>query len=590
MKSVFDIARSHITLPVSKDGSALRQVLRDWLSYSERVPLQKKPAFPAELSVTVYAPRGGTPHEAQIVRPLRYTRRVPLLLWTAVLPWEVQRGLSMSLLEPPEQDTVEDGCAEKPEDSLGNDSKAAVKEEEEEEDPFGVVSDFSRTSEGLVCDIPASGTVVTPSPTAGMLFVMSPESASEGLHFWSGGINYPIDIAFITALEPVATSTDSFSELRRKRINAASSGYDVSRFFPDGELDSPTVAFAVQSHSYLDPFPRCDATSRATGDGIDTSARRYTAQPVGLSKDEYRGVRYVLETRRHFLGEAINIALQEYSALLKSADEAPDGRATGTPMSKSLNEGEVTVLLELSDALKSELREKARLYTNYVVPLEGHVRRYIKQQSGISVGTRGSDEDARGARLNNDLTTTSENSITDSDSKGVVSVIQPSVSAVVSGKRVHSPRSPMLADEAEGRSVNLAPGICGRHSAPTLEHAQREQNTFISANALARSPRTSPHPPRVPPIDYELFDLCLRLGLCQSDAIYHFYHRIMQEWREELRKLRAGDSADGGSTLLSEENVHRMLRLVRDPSLEVPSELSACVEAVAKQRNVAITG
>ncbi|CCD13684.1 hypothetical protein, unlikely [Trypanosoma congolense IL3000] len=109
MKSVFDIARSHITLPVSKDGSALRQVLRDWLSYSERVPLQKKPAFPAELSVTVYAPRGGTPHEAQIARPLRYTRRVPLLLWTAVLPWEVQRGLSMSLLEPPEQDTVEEG-------------------------------------------------------------------------------------------------------------------------------------------------------------------------------------------------------------------------------------------------------------------------------------------------------------------------------------------------------------------------------------------------------------------------------------------------------------------------------------------------
>lgn len=625
MKSVFDIARSHVTFPVSRDGTALRRVLKDWLDYTECQSLQAKPAFPAELCITVHPSvksmsrvytQGDPKMSGEVCRrpgeaaSLSYTKRVRLLLWSAVLPWEVQRGLSMSVLEPPGNGGsvlgevgVRHGLGGSG-GAVDGGSAVATKGWKEVEDSLGVVTDPTTGTAADFVSGPQCSTLGA-SIIPGMLFVMSPESAAQGLCFWSGAIRQPIDIAFIAPVEPPAADTPSFSELRQRRLQLSLEGYDISRFFPDGELESPTVTFAVQSHSYLDPFPDCEqrdqqvgcGSSRERNKGIEDS-RRYTATPEGVGRGN-ENVRYVLETRRNLLRDSIRSALREcrctHGGVVWASNTgcAADGNPTGTGEC----DVEVTISLTLSDELKEDLREKARLYTNYVVPLEGHVRRHIKCLSGISPHPKGDATDGSDAlqQKGTEAVWGEEGYVCTNGSAPFVApppIIKPPLPVKVGTLASTRPRSPMLADEAEGRPTRLAPSVFGRHDAPALQRAQQECNQLISASALARIPNTSPRAPEIPPIDYEIFDLCLRLGLCQSEAIYYFYGRIMREWSKELRRLRAAKSHgeggvnDGNDMVLREEDVHRMLRLVHDPSLQVPPELSACVEAVASLRKI----
>ncbi|RNF21350.1 uncharacterized protein Tco025E_03430 [Trypanosoma conorhini] len=589
MRSVFDIARSHVTLPVTRDLEALRRVLRDWHHYTEKLQLQEKTTHPAALCVTVHPSRRfAPPPSPQGGAGDTYTRRVPLRLWTAVLPWEVQRGLSMSELRlpgtlgaPEHRGEAVDGDANGPH---VRDTAAAA--EEEEEDPFGVVTAASPGTMGEVQGLRCGATGITAaaapaSASPGMLFVLDVESAAQGVSFWSGAILQSIDVAFISPVEPVVANSQSFQELRRRQLAAAEGGgrsgtderravHGLSRFFPEGELDSPTVAFAVQSHSHLDPFPRCD---RAAGTG---GQRRHTAAPAEVEPSHAAAgggnapPRYVLETPRHLFRDSVGAALRECRQL----------RATTAAM-------EVTLTLELSDGLKEELREKARLCSNYVLPLEEHIAYHLRRQSSTAEAPQWEREAPQSAKEETILATTGKAAAP--PPAALAEVVQwpirparPNMAGATAATRL---RSPMLAEEHENLPSQLAPSVTGKHEAPVLRSAEKAQNQLISARAIARYPSTSSHMPHLPPIDYELFDLCLRLGLCQEDVIYYFYGRIMREWQKELRRLRERPAGTGNSAV-RDADIRRMLLLVRDPSLQVPEELSACVEAVARRRNL----
>lgn len=613
MRSVFDIAKSHISLPVSKDVNSLRRVLRDWQHYTETLKLQEKATHSAALCVTVHpsrrfvtsnfvsplsrdfffqrAPQGETNHA--------HTKRVPMQLWTALLPWEVQRGLSMSELRLPRRQGTFEGQGEKREGGqiVG----------EEEDDPFGVVTASwtnARGTKGVSCAKTTTSPTTATTAVPGMIFVMDVDSAAQGVSFWSGAIMQPIDVAFIAPVEPVATSSTSFQRLRQRRLDAvegsgagggeavgASGARNYARFFPDGELDSPTVSFAVQSYSHLDPFPQCDTTG-------GTGERKHMAQPDDVDGGDGGGgrdnTRYVLETTRYLLRDSIAGALQEYAQLYGTVEAETKDRRSHRDGEEAV---ECTITLELSDELKEELREKARLYTNYVKPLEEHISYHIRRQNSsvpyVDLQTNKTQtcekETKTGAK--DSLLLCSNDSV-----PSPVAVASPTKTIIcpsrVNAARVAAPaaplRSPMLADETEALPSHLAPSVFGKHEATALKRAQKEQNQLISARALARYPNTSSHMPELPPIDYELFDLCLRLGLCQRDAIYYFYGRIMREWQKELLRLKKG--GDGNSSEISAANLRRMLRVVRDPSLQVPAELSACVEAVVQRRGLVYEG
>ncbi|KEG15068.1 hypothetical protein DQ04_00201210 [Trypanosoma grayi] len=608
MRSAFEIARSHIALPLSQDTGTLRRVLRDWVHYAERLQLQEKPTCPAALCITVHPSRGCTrrqqkqqqerqhsyhQHQHKSLSAVTgkaasvYTKHIPLQLWTALLPWEVQRGLSCSELRLPNAHSTAavEAAAHVEKNEVTGDG---------EEDPLGVVTAPSTSGSGVGLHKPAA-----PSPAAaaapGMLFVMDADAVAQGIGFWSGAIQQPIDVAFITPVEPAAVDAPSFQQLRQCRLAAAdgsseNDGYSPARFFPDGELDSPTVTFAVQSYAHLDPFPHCD---RSAGEGAGGGARQHTAEPEtatpATSKTPDGQVardtvpRYVLETTRYLLRDSIANALCEFHQLHQVAS----GRKTQDTASDNV---ELTITLVLSDALKEELREKARLYTNYVLPLEEHIRHHIRRLN-TSVSDALTDDGV------GEQTEKTKDNLVVHAAAPAAGIIRPSQAGVTRADRNLSRRSPMLADEDEGRPSCLVPSVLGKHEAPALQRAQQQQGQFVSARALARIPNTASRMPSVQPIDYELFDLCLRLGLCQKDAIYYFYGRIMREWQKELQRLQRSTASGGGggggdrginSAGIGEADVGRMLLLVRDPSLQVPAELVACVEAVAQRRGIAI--
>ncbi|RNF00450.1 hypothetical protein TraAM80_07629 [Trypanosoma rangeli] len=614
MRSVFDIARSHITLPVTRDVNALRQVLRDWHHYTEKLQLQEKTTHPAALCVTVHPSRKTTASPLRSFAPQSsqghtvadtYTRRVPLRLWTAVLPWEVQRGLSMSELRlsstPERQQDVSKGD-ENSQHAQEMAAAAAAEVEGEEEDPFGVVTAASPGRSGAVqsprrnvmaCNVTSPATSVSP----GMLFVLDAESAAQGVSFWSGAILQSVDVAFISPVEPVVTNSSSFQELRQRQLAAAEGGgrrsmdekravHNLARFFPEGELDSPTVTFAVQSYSHLDPFPRCDRAGGAKG-----QRRQHMAEPaaVGRNNGDAGGYnnppRYVLETLRHLLRDSVDTALQECRRLRATAAARSGGEGdVYEPHEEAM---EVALTLELSDGLKEELREKARLCTNYVLPLEEHISYHIRRQNSSDEALQRNQEAGRAAKEDTIFAP-----------MGEVSAPPPGALAVVAKRPIHLAqpnkvgatsamplRSPMLAEEHEDLPSHLVPSVKGKHESPVLRSAEREQNQLISARALAQYPNTSSHIPALPPIDYELFDLCLRLGVSRKDVIYYFYGRIIWEWQKELQRLRK-HPAGASSSAISDADIRRMLLLVRDPSLQVPEELLACVETVARRRNL----
>ncbi|EAN98651.1 hypothetical protein C3747_23g102 [Trypanosoma cruzi] len=623
MRSVFEIARSHITLPVSRDMNALRRVLRDWHHYTEKLELQKKTTHPAALCVTVHPSRNSTaspPQGVSLHPSLRvaaggaYTRRVSLQLWTAVLPWEVQRGLSMSELRL--SSTLMDASDSKQEAKKENENCRYAREmQEEEDDPFGVVTAPSKSANGAMRTPPCgtSAAAVT-APFPGMLFVMDVDSAAQGVSFWSGAIAQPIDVAFISPIEPAVTNSRSFQELRQRQLAAVEDGgggggggvdekravHNIARFFPDGELDSPTVTFALQSYSHLDPFPRCDKTG-------GTRRRQHLAQPAGADRrdatfaaggdDHNNRPRYVLETTRYLIRDSVERALQECRQQRATTAGALGGK------NKSVHEGneegmEVTITLELSDGLKEELREKARLYTNYVMPLEEHIAYHIRHQNSSVVGD-GNNDDVPRWEMGAEGKTGDDHALVSKFAAASPSFCSPATPVGVTRGPIHPSRpnttgrrsvmllrSPKLAEEHEDVPSHLVPSVKGRHEAPVLQQVEREHGQLISAKALARYPNTSSHMPAIPPIDYELFDLCLRLGLCRQDTIYYFYGRIMRAWQKELHRLRKSCDEQNNSEI-PDADVRRMFLLVRDPSLQVPEELSACVEAVARRRNIA---
>lgn len=164
---------------------------------------------------------------------------------------------------------------------------------------------------------------------------------------------------------------------------------------------------------------------------------------------------------------------------------------------------------------------------------------------------------------------------------------QPARSEAVSAARSISLQSPILRDEEEGRPSYLAPSFVGRHEAPALQSSA----VVLSADKLARYPRTYSHMQELPPVDYELYELCMRLGVGQQSVLYHYHERILHEWRRELHRLRQQQQPKTcgapesphvtAPSRLAKEDVQRMVGLVRDRSLQLPSDMVSLVEAVA---------
>lgn len=749
--SSVQIAKSHIRLPIRQDYQALKHVLRDWLTYTERAPLQQRETHPATLCIVVQRPAPAldqsatfsaspSPHPETLTSQLRtwigaatthrtssssrrsstelphvHRYEVPLELWTALLPWEVQRGLSMSELhltpprplgalsaagELPLTEASPPGQQSPPENVAGTivggdsvntpgsmelpSSPPPMALDAADEDPYGVVT---RTAAAPVVptatDPSASSTAAdtTRGATPGMLFVLdATRTAAHGtgvISFWSGAILHPIDVLFMaptqpTTLEYSTTFETLQAEQRRAQVEDNHRAPDVlTHFFPDDELHVPTTAFCVHSYGHLDPFPDTEpasppSTAPATAAGSGGTTHSVEARfPPGAPNSHVP--RYVLETRRHVLQSGVQAALAQSLA----AYSAQYGAAAAAALDAS--KAEIGISLELSDALRADLMAKAQLCTQYVFTLEDSIAHHLRVmntaiqsraaeeplQQDVGVGHGYHDGAAGGGptrrrevwltETNRLYVTTAElaayqaevgqkhqetpweaarreerewmdgaaadpaarvaeeevaaapaaweggrgsladveaTTAVDGNVVGLPDFVRPVVPNGVQANACISQRSLTLQEEMEGRPSSLAPSFTGRHEAGVLtRHAPT-----LSATALARYPKTASHMPVLPPIDYELFDLCIRLGVAQDRAIFYYAERIRRDWMKELKELRAeARKPHAGGTRtphMGDAAVARMVTMVRDRSLQVPEDLKALVEAVAALKGV----
>ncbi|KAG5481538.1 hypothetical protein LSCM1_05557 [Leishmania martiniquensis] len=784
-RTVYDIVKSHIQLPINRDYNALKRVLRDWLAYTTGTPLEKKPTFAAELVITITRmppaslrnvapgetessraaagktraarragrwralwgsceshngahssasdekPAGATWSTAPAIPPYVYRKVVPLHVWTAVLPWEMQRGLSFSDLRLPPSVSSSCGIESGATTPSGRPIRPPQQRQQEgvgdteEEDPYGVVAPsitspegnsagaaaatatLTRTSLGpaatanaaAAAAAVASSISITP-PAPAMLFLSDMRSTrAYGIGFWSGAIRQAIDVLFVGPTLPSSIGGDSasFRQLRQQdglaqvMDNKISSGV-LHRFFPLQEIRSPSsstttsaspVTFRVHSFGHLDPLPLSLHPSRL---GVDDQQEVYRGLSFTVSPDApyntpEEAPRYVFEVPRHTLRPAVAAALEESrsahrehlracvargASLGKAARAAHSrGGEVTQPSEEASDDVTIDLVVNLSEQLRADLFAKAQLCVEYVSLLEEAIAHYART---LSTGTAASAEvpldegsshhtDAGAGRGRSKKVWLSEHefrwmspgelekmsgagsvkeqqaradqegafpesgeeaSATSPVEDGGVAVVgavaeatQPALSASVEPRanagaslaaaravkaqpaqpnavraaRSISLQSPILRDEEEGRPSYLAPSFVGRHEAPALQSS----SIVLSADKLARYPRTHSHMPELPPVDYELYELCMRLGVGQQAVLYHYHERILHEWRRELHRRRQQRQTRGASDLahvavpsgLAEEDVQRMVGLVRDRSLQLPSDMVSLVEAVA---------
>ncbi|KAK7198706.1 hypothetical protein NESM_000834600 [Novymonas esmeraldas] len=747
-RTVFDLARSHVQLPINRDYGALKRVLHDWLAYSVRTPLQTRPAFAAELLITITRTPppansrsvagggiGGAAHagastsghagrrwalwrtrwsrdtadepaaaaatgasasasgpSAAAGAPLVYRKVVPLHVWTAVLPWEMQRGLSFSDLRLPSSSPVpanstatptERAAAAPPDDVSANVTRRAgseAAEEKEEEDPFGIVtpsitgSSGSAAAGGALAEAATAPVLSITPPAPAMLFLSDVEATrAHGIAFWSGAIRQAIDVLFVGPTLPssVSSASASFQRLRaqdgRARVmdNRLSSEV-LRRFFPMQEINAPSsstsspsaATFRLHSFAHLDPLPPSLHPSRLGVEDLHSAHRglAFTAAPDAAVTSLEEAPRYVFEVPRHTLQPAVAAALAESRRLRKPYRPDRDAAQDTQPAHDLDDDATIELVVNMSEPLRSDLFAKAQLCVEYVPLLEDAIAHYTRLLStdatavevpldGASTGaaddaagagrgrlrkvwlsatehrwmtpeeleqaaegptTEQRGRDGRAAQENEEEDTTeeSEAAVAVADSVAASAVwrtreggdhvslaaahavkARPAQPDGVSAARSISLQSPILREEEEGRPSYLAPSFHGRHEAPVLQNSA----VVLSADKLARYPRTHSHMPVLPPIDYELYELCMRLGVGQRTVLYHYHERILHEWRRELHTLQhhggqQATTAVSAPARLAEDDVARMVGLVEDRSLQLPPELVTLVESVSAAR------
>jgi hypothetical protein len=786
-RTVYDLVKSHLHLPINRDYTALKRVLREWHQYSTQVPLQKKPTFPAELLITITrvppsAHRDGAKtlgqHDAmtakllgdrrrssigrsrrwslwksratpptssaastaallteQESKPFVYRKVVPLHVWTSVLPWEMQRGLSFSDLSLSSALTDDDasspvrnnGRHESVQLPNSRDKETAMKdgkvEEEEEEDPYGVVTPLATAAGGPPPPPPSAAAAASftlrflashpahrPSisiaaPTPAMLFLSDTASTrAYGIGFWSGAIRQPIDVLFVAPTLPtsVGPSSPSFQQLRQQDSEAAVEDNRVSqqvltRFFPLREMQptsmpaSSVVTFRVHSFSHLDPLPPSLHPCRVDAAEGQAAGNAFTATPDAPYNSVEEAPRYVLETPRNTLQPAVAAALRESRSIFSSQT----GATEASTRAEEVDDHDVSIdlVVNFSDSLRADVFAKAQLCVEYVSLLESAITHYVRELNTDRTAATVAADPLEGGDCNGSQDVAADYATGDGGVAGVTAerpikvwlsehesrwmtprelrnAAASSVNAAaagnaameseevactveddathqsttetfrngdeveeaaaypvtarstssspspprathtmattaaaaaqsvgatpaqrdaVSASRSISLQSPMLQDETEGRPSYLVPSFVGRHESSTLQSSA----VVLSADKLARYPKTHSHMPQLPPIDYELYDLCTRLGVGQQAILYHYHERILREWRAELQRRRhrltsqqpSGSSDDQyaatATSAIAPADVARMVALVRDRSLQLSPELVSLVEAVA---------
>lgn len=324
-----DLLRPHIVdrLDVHHYSNVV-ELLRKMVHFQQTTPLQACSALPAALDI--YLLQG---NEASRQQPT-VTAKVPLKLWSAVLPWEVMRGLSGT---PPT--TLLPQSLVSYAESTWKHRNAAAPSESEKPPCYPSIEDLCTAGE------------------MGMLFIKEEVNASAATCYWSGAITCPIDIAFIQRV-------DAFSDMRRTLapvLQKEKTKLPPPDNFRHDSLRAAGLDLVMVDQNKLEPFSRNDAVF---GTPLMTLyADLYSKSAPGASpadavrvteaKSRETSIAAVLETRRRFYFDHVSAALSK------------------VPKHQSATAGvSAVVLLNVSEELNNEIEEKRQLLKTLVPTLE----------------------------------------------------------------------------------------------------------------------------------------------------------------------------------------------------------------------------
>ena len=259
--SIIHLLRQGLSKPIGTDVGALMSLLREIANHSREGPAQQ-PMHSAWLVATSAS-------------TMKEVLSAPLSLWSAVLPWERCRGLSLIASETFAAPQIPPPVLE------GLDPLAVVHVDPERRIRFQLQS-------------------------RGMLFFHPHTEHSETTHYWSGAITTPLDVAFC--------------------LRNPSTDWITSR---TGEVPITNhSSWIVDSHDHLEPFVHRKCTVTGAYDWND--ARKHTAQSRPGAN-----VRIVLEIRRGLIDELLATSL---SKLLQDdgATAAAGGVALTLQLSEAL--------------------------------------------------------------------------------------------------------------------------------------------------------------------------------------------------------------------------------------------------------------
>lgn len=635
--SVLDIVKEHARVPLNEDISLVLTLLEGWHRYTYCTSLEEKESFPSELWVKCYPAAGEGERPAGAAPPLHplrqpsgagaedtgdsraFIKRFPMQLWSAVLPWEVQKGLSLSPLRAPSGCGIGDGAVER---------EKKQKEEEEvkvagssagedrgvgAEDPFGVVTPTTDAPSGGGAAGEQGRCAQAPDRTPGMLFLMDNASDTAAaaadddgdngsvLRFWSGAILEPIDVLFCAYRFPsIITHNHSFAKLLQ-RTAAEKSEQDkeisskvIRRYFPYKEYENSlynnlegnnnyrvngsaaSARLVVTSHGHLDPFPF--VVQRYTG--RSAAPARGGKWKFTISSSEGGGggeaPRMVLETTFAFLQTCVQQAVAEAEA---------GGRRVA----------EIEVELKLSSQLTHDLLQKSHINCEYVGDVERYVRRYLKLlNTPFYYGGRG------GGGGDGDGPTPAESSADGDDGQRVKVWVSEEECVYMTMSEIRQLQRENIRKAAQTPQDAASEGSGDDDSDYLARRDEEEEDgggaggdaaapcqTAVVKSAFESSkyPLTSAQIPLLPPIHYRLFYYCLLLGVCREEAFYHYYGRIMREFQSEYKRLKAARKAATSDNTqrrrIDSEDLGTMVDLVRDATMQLPGDLIGIVEAVA---------
>ena len=509
-----------------------------------------------------------------------HSSRVELALWSTVLPWETSRGLSFISKEVLEKGRYGKAVA-------GGQSRSDNQEKDvEEDDDLGVISRKVADTIYASSGHGRNERTAKLDGTNGMLFVHRSSNPRDVPHFWSGAIQAPLDVAFLSLPTPPREPSATAGLQRRTGLNMRSRYQRLDQSTPGfGPLDDPlvysyflnertralagdetpstipiTMPLCVEDVAVLEPFVELEEFNLAKralvgggafdGHHMFMDGRAHRCSPsVPRRHNEHIPITAVLEVRKGLFRDAV-ATIED-----RPPRPAPTPSSFSSPQVtvEEVNE-RVTFTIELGEDLMREMKEKEHLYKDVIETLDRRCAQLLVDcEKPVGWGAR-------------------------KNVRNEEEVKQDGVKGGDGGFHRGAPMPSWKESNNEESSASELVAAAPARPAPSfLGSDGTKKSTYFTS--ITRYSNTAPEKPSYPPVDVELFCAAYQLSV-GSSSLPQLLGRLGDDLSYDA------DQIDPAKRRLTNEDIARLLNLVRNPAVSLPGNMCVAILGEAAKRDI----